>query len=91
MTQPARPPMLLPPFTEETARQKVQLAEDAWNSRDPDRVVLAHTEDSLWRNRDEFVVGRDAIRAFLVRKWKRELDHRLPIALDDAGSQVVPR
>jgi uncharacterized protein len=59
------------------ARQKVQLAEDAWNTRDPDRVVLAYTEGSLWRNRDEFLVGRDAIRAFLVRKWKRELDYRL--------------
>jgi nuclear transport factor 2 (NTF2) superfamily protein len=77
VTQPARPAKILPPFTKETARQKVQLAEDAWNTRDPDRVVLAYTEDSQWRNRDEFLGGRDAIRAFLERKWKRELDYRL--------------
>jgi nuclear transport factor 2 (NTF2) superfamily protein len=70
-------PQILPPFTEATARQKVQLAEDAWNTRDPDRVALAYTEDSEWRNRDEFFVGRDAIRTFLRRKWKRELDYRL--------------
>ncbi|MFV2179334.1 nuclear transport factor 2 family protein [Actinomadura sp. LOL_016] len=70
-----RPP--LPPFTEETARAKVQAAEDAWNTRDPDRVALAYTEDSVWRNRDEFFTGRDAIRAFLRRKWERELDYRL--------------
>lgn len=70
-------PQILPPFTEGTARQKVQLAEDAWNTRDPDRVVLAYTEDAEWRNRDEFFVGRDAIRAFLQRKWQRELDYRL--------------
>jgi uncharacterized protein len=77
MTQPARPPTILPPFTKETARQKVRLAEDAWNTHDPDRVVLAYTEDSQWRNRDEFFEGHDAIRAFLERKWKRELDYRL--------------
>ena len=77
VTQPARPATILPLFTEETARQKVQLAEDAWNTRDPDRVALAYTEDSQWRNRDEFLEGRDAIRAFLERKWKRELDYRL--------------
>jgi uncharacterized protein len=77
MTQPAPPPVTLPPFTEETARQKVRLAQDAWNTRDPDRVVLAYTEDSKWRNRDEFFEGRDAIRAFLERKWKRECDYRL--------------
>ena len=71
----ARPP--LPPFTPETARQKVRLAEDAWNSRDPARVVLAYTLDSRWRNRAEFPVGREAIHAFLVRKWARELDYRL--------------
>ena len=71
----ARPP--LPPFTLETARQKVQLAEDAWNSRDPDRVALAYTEDSQWRNRAEFFSGRESIRAFLRRKWDRELDYRL--------------
>lgn len=70
-----RPP--LPPFTLETARQKVQAAEDAWNTRDPDRVALAYTEDSVWRNRAEFFTGRAAIREFLVRKWRRELDYRL--------------
>ena len=66
-----------PPFTMETALAKVQAAEDAWNSRDPDRVVLAYSEDSESRNRTEFVCGRSAIRAFLVRKWARELDYRL--------------
>ncbi|HSD75771.1 MAG TPA: nuclear transport factor 2 family protein [Solirubrobacteraceae bacterium] len=71
------PPVILPPFTEETARAKVRAAEDAWNTRDPDRVALAYTEDSQWRNRDEFFSGREAIRAFLRRKWERELDYRL--------------
>jgi len=66
-----------PPFTEETARRKVQAAEDAWNTRDPDRVALAYSEDSEWRNRSEFLQGRDEIRAFLRRKWTRELDYRL--------------
>ena len=70
-----RPPV--PPFTEETARQKVQAAEDAWNTRDPERVALAYTTDSEWRNRDEFVRGREAIVEFLTRKWQRELDYRL--------------
>lgn len=70
-----RPP--LPPFTEETARQKVQAAEDAWNTRDPQRVSLAYTEDSVWRNRDTFITGRDAIVAFLTAKWERELDYAL--------------
>jgi nuclear transport factor 2 (NTF2) superfamily protein len=70
-----RPP--LPPFTEETARVKVKAAEDAWNTRDPDRVAGAYTEDSVWRNRDEFITGRAAIRTFLERKWARELDYRL--------------
>ncbi|MEV4561762.1 nuclear transport factor 2 family protein [Kitasatospora sp. NPDC049285] len=65
-----RPPY--PPFTEETARRKVQAAEDAWNTRDPARVALAYTPDSLWRNRDEFVQGRAEITAFLARKWQRE-------------------
>ena len=60
-----------------TATQKVRMAEDAWNSRDPDRVVLAYTADSRWRNRAKFLQGRDAIRAFLVRKWEEELDYRL--------------
>lgn len=72
---PSRPP--LPPFTLETARQKVRAAEDAWNSRDPDRISLAYTEDSLWRNRAEFPRGRAEIVAFLSRKWTRELDYRL--------------
>jgi nuclear transport factor 2 (NTF2) superfamily protein len=66
-----------PPFTLESALAKVKAAEDAWNSRDPDRVVLAYTEDSDWRNRTEFLHGRAAIRAFLVRKWAKELDYRL--------------
>jgi uncharacterized protein len=71
----SRPP--LPPFTPETAAQKVRMAEDAWNTRDPERVVLAYTEDSRWRNRAEFIVGRADIAAFLTRKWNRELDYRL--------------
>lgn len=70
-----RPP--LPPFTAESARRKVQAAEDAWNSCDPQRVALAYSEDSAWRNRDEFFVGRDAIREFLTRKWQTELHYRL--------------
>jgi len=70
-----RPP--LPPFTEETARQKVQAAEDAWNTRDPERVAAAYSEDSQWRNRDEFVSGRPAIVELLRRKWDRELDYAL--------------
>jgi nuclear transport factor 2 (NTF2) superfamily protein len=70
-----RPP--LPPFTRETAIQKVRLAEDGWNSRDPQRVALAYTVDSQWRNRAEFPVGRDEIIEFLTRKWRRELDYRL--------------
>ena len=70
-----RPPV--PPFDEETARQKVKAAENAWNTRDPDMVSLAYTEDSEWRNRDEFFEGREAIRDFLRRKWARELDYRL--------------
>ena len=78
-SQPApeasRPP--LPPFTAETAAQKVRLAEDGWNGRDPLRVSLAYSADSVWRNRAEFVQGRDAIVAFLERKWRRELDYRL--------------
>jgi len=71
----SRPP--LPPFTEETAAQKVRLAEDAWNTRDPERVASAYTEESRWRNRVEFLHGRDNIVAFLTRKWQRELDYRL--------------
>ncbi len=70
-----KPP--LPPFTPETAAQKVRLAEDAWNSRDPARVVQVYTEDTRWRNRAEFPVGREQVRQFLERKWVRELDYRL--------------
>jgi uncharacterized protein len=72
MTSPLRPP-----FTPDTARAKVQAAEDAWNSRDAERVALAYTEDSEWRNRTEFFRGREAIKAFLRRKWEKELDYRL--------------
>jgi hypothetical protein len=67
----------LPPFTVETATQKVRLAEDGWNTRDPVRVSLAYTPDSHWRNRAEFIEGREQIQAFLTRKWNRELDYRL--------------
>jgi uncharacterized protein len=70
-----RPP--IPPFTEKTARQKVQAAEDAWNSRDPERVSLAYTEDTEWRNRSEFLNGRAQVVEFLRRKWNKELDYRL--------------
>jgi len=70
-----RPPV--PPFTETTAIKKVRMAEDAWNGRDPERVALAYTEDSCWRNRAEFFEGRGAIVAFLKRKWAKELDYRL--------------
>jgi uncharacterized protein len=70
-----KPP--LPPFTLETAKDKVQAAENAWNTRDPERVALAYTEDSEWRNRSEFLSGRPAIKAFLQRKWAKELDYRL--------------
>ena len=70
-----RPP--LPPFTLETAKAKVQAAEDAWNTRNPERVALAYTEDSEWRNRAEFIHGRAAIVEFLKRKWEKELDYRL--------------
>jgi len=71
----SRPPV--PPFTPETAKQKVRLAEDAWNTRDPDVVVRVYTEDTRWRNRGEFPVGRAEVRAFLQRKWARELEYRL--------------
>jgi nuclear transport factor 2 (NTF2) superfamily protein len=71
----SKPP--LPPFTAEAAAQKVRMAEDAWNTRDPDRVVLVYTEDTRWRNRSEFPIGREQVRQFLQRKWARELDYRL--------------
>jgi len=75
MTNDSKPPF--PPFTIETATQKVRLAEDAWNSCDPERVSLAYTVDSQWRNRSEFVIGREEIVPFLQRKWSKELDYRL--------------
>ncbi len=74
-----RPPV--PPFDESTARKKVQAAEDAWNSRDPERVAAAYTPDTRWRNRDEFLVGREEVVAFLGRKWEREQDYALRKAL----------
>jgi len=70
-----RPP--LPPFTMETAIQKVQMAEDAWNSNDPERVCLAYTIDTEWRNRTEFINGREAVKEFLKRKWEKELNYKL--------------
>jgi len=70
-----KPP--LPPFTEETAIQKIRMAEDAWNSRDPDKIVLVYTQDTRWRNRNQFPVGRDEVHAFLTQKWQKELDYRL--------------
>jgi nuclear transport factor 2 (NTF2) superfamily protein len=82
-----RPP--LPPFTEETAKVKVKAAEDAWNTRDPERVAGAYTEDSVWRNRDEFVTGRAAIKALLERKWARELDYRLRKSLWAFGERRI--
>jgi uncharacterized protein len=75
------PSTIVPPFTADSAARKVRAAEDAWNSRDPDRVALAYTEDSAWRNRSEFVTGRDQIRAFLADKWAHEHDYRLAKAL----------
>jgi uncharacterized protein len=82
-TRPTRPPqaVIAPPFKLETATQKVRLAENARNSRDPQRVCLAYTKDSVWRNRSDFVVGRDQIQAFLAAEWDRELDYRLVKAL----------
>lgn len=83
----AKPPV--PPFTQETAVQKVRMAEDAWNTRDPERVVLAYTPDSRWRNRAEFPVGREEIAAFLRRKWTRELDYRLIKELWTFGAERI--
>jgi nuclear transport factor 2 (NTF2) superfamily protein len=85
-----RPP--LPPFTAETAATKVQAAEDAWNTRDPERVSLAYTEDSVWRNRDTFLTGRAAIVEFLTAKWERELDYALRKSLwAFAGNRIAVR
>lgn len=75
MVSQAKPPV--PPFTEETARAKVKAAENAWNTRDPEVVAKAYTEDSQWRNRDQFFTGREAIKEFLTRKWAKELDYKL--------------
>ena len=75
------PRPIVPPFTRESATAKVRAAEDAWNTRDPERVALAYTPDSEWRNRDQFIAGREAIRAFLQRKWIVELDYRLAKSL----------
>lgn len=86
----SRPP--LPPFTAETAAQKARAAEDAWNGRDPERVALAYTVDSRWRNRAEFVTGRAEIAAFLARKWARELDYRLIKEVwTHAGNRIAVR
>lgn len=86
----SKPPV--PPFTAETAALKVRMAEDAWNTRDPDRVVLVYTEDTRWRNRSEFPVGREEVRQFLVRKWAKELDYRLIKELwACAGNRIAVR
>lgn len=83
---------LIPPFTPETAAQKVRMAEDAWNTRDPDRVVLVYTEDTRWRNRAEFPTGREQVREFLQRKWAKELDYRLVKELwTCAGDRIAVR
>jgi nuclear transport factor 2 (NTF2) superfamily protein len=85
-----RPP--LPPFDEASARQKVQAAEDAWNTREPERVAAAYTVDSVWRNRDQFISGRDEIVAFLTAKWERELDYALRKSLwTFAGNRIAVR
>lgn len=77
MQNPTSHILVAPPFDLDSAKLKVRLAEDGWNSRDPNRVSLAYTEDSVWRNRSEFITGRDAIREFLARKWEREREYRL--------------
>jgi nuclear transport factor 2 (NTF2) superfamily protein len=87
LSEQPRPP--LPPFDEATARIKVKAAEDAWNTRDPVRVAAAYTEDTVWRNRAEFITGRSAIQAFLERKWARELDYRLRKSLWAFGERLI--
>ena len=85
-----KPP--LPPFSLETAKQKIQAAEDAWNTCDPQRVCMAYTEDSIWRNRSEFIQGREEIKEFLMRKWNKELDYRLRKELwTFAGNRIAVR
>lgn len=92
MTTEIQPRPPLPPFSAEAAAQKVRLAEDAWNSRDPERVSMAYTPDSQWRNRSEFVTGRSQIVQFLTRKWARELDYRLIKELwACAGNRIAVR
>jgi nuclear transport factor 2 (NTF2) superfamily protein len=86
---PGAPAPVTPPFTLATATLKIRMAEDAWNSRDPERVALAYTEDSEWRNRAEFLRGRGAVREFLRRKWARELDYRLIKELWAFGEQRI--
>src|SRR5260370_34529118 len=89
---PTPPSVIAPPFTLETATQQVRLAEDGWNSRDPDRVALAYSLDSRWRNRSEFLNGRQEIVAFLKRKWNKELDYRLIKELwAFEGNQIAAR
>lgn len=86
----SKPP--LPPFTEETAAAKIRMAEDGWNSRDPERVAMVYSEDTRWRNRAEFPVGREEARRFLERKWARELDYRLVKELwACAGNRIAVR
>ena len=82
-----RPP--LPPFTMETAKQKIQMAEDAWNSRDPERVCMAYTVDTEWRNRAEFINGREAAKEFLKRKWNADLDYKLKKELWTFGGNRI--
>jgi len=90
MSTESKPPF--PPFSRETATQKVRMAEDAWNSRDPEKVALAYTVDSTWRNRAEFIAGRDQITEFLRRKWAKELDYRLIKELwITAGNRIAVR
>ncbi len=89
-TEEFRPPV--PPFTEDSARTKVQAAEDGWNSRDPHRVALAYTPDTIWRNRDEFITGRSEVVAFLAAKWRRELDYALRKQLwASSGNRIAVR
>jgi nuclear transport factor 2 (NTF2) superfamily protein len=83
------PTDIRPPFTAQTAAAKVRAAQDAWNTRDPEKVAMAYTEDSQWRNRDQFLSGRDEIRAFLTRKWERELDYRLEKTLWAFGDDRI--
>ncbi|HVY94016.1 MAG TPA: nuclear transport factor 2 family protein [Bryobacteraceae bacterium] len=83
------PSPIVPPFTAESAAKKVQLAEDAWNTRDPERVALAYSPDSEWRNRTEFLRGREEIKAFLRRKWAKELDYRLKKTLWTFGGNRI--